>query len=151
MDESYFPLHVENNEPTAFLNDTDYLKFTALQNGKGVEVKVYAMYANNDGRAIAKAKMLVEVTYLDGEKRDYAESFETYVNVHSQIHSMQIRKEGDFLYVSFDDLTAVPVAKYASLDLSAATLTVSSKNAASSHKYEIIGVSDQRSDFLYLP
>ncbi len=150
MDESYFPLHVENNEPTAFLNDTDYLKFTALQNGKGVEVKVYAMYANNDGRAIAKAKMLVEVTYLDGEKRDYAESFETYVNVHSQIHSMQIRKEGDFLYVSFDDLTAVPVAKYASLDLSAATLTVSSKNAASSHKYEIIGVSDKDlTSFIY--
>lgn len=141
MDSSYFPLHVVDNEPTAFLNDTDYIKFTALQDGKGVQVKAYAMYANNDARAIAAAKMLMEVTYIDGDTYTYVESAETFVNVHSQIHTFQIRKENGFLYVSFDGIAAVPVASQSSLDLSAATLSVSSKNA-DAHKFEIISVAN---------
>lgn len=145
----YFPLHVVSNEPTAFLNDTDYIKFTALQDGKGVEVKAYAMYANNDGRAIASAKMLAEVTYIDGDTREYVESFETFTNVHATPHTLQIRKEGGFLFVSFDGIAAVPVASKANLDLSAATLSISTKNTEA-HRYEIMSVSGANlTSFIY--
>ena len=115
-----------------------YVKFTVLNDEKeGFEVVFYHQYADdntaNPNRIYANLYYLSPSIKADGTDgktngKHYVETVFSYEPNFQTWHTMSCFKENDWIFISVDGTSFVPVPEYSDIDLSSARVSIESKS-----------------------